>query len=164
MKTGMLIVWGILFVITILISGCSKSEDKKADAPSKIMQTIEQKATTAKEKTGAMTKEVVEKVEVTVESAGQKTATMTEKAVESAKEMGQQAMESVSEKMPEEAKQAVDTVKQYSGSQMEQAAGEGDIKVPEVGTEAMPGDASGSVEQTLKEKAAGQGMKLPSKY
>ncbi len=154
MKKGILIVWGILFAVTILISGCSKSEDKKAEAPSKIMQAVEQKATAVKEKTAEMTKEAVEKVEATAESAGQKTATMTETAVESAKEMGQQAVEKV---------------KEYSGSQMEQAADEGAkaasaVKVPETGTKAMPGNASGSVEQTIKEKAAEQGMKLPSKY
>jgi len=98
MKRGILIVLGALFGITILISGCSKSEEKMAETPSVEKQMVEQEAP-------AMKQEVAEKTEQqAAETATMKTETMTEQAVETVKEMGQQAMESITEKMPEEVK------------------------------------------------------------
>lgn len=145
---------GVLFIVATLAVGCSKPEEKKAEAPAVEKQTVQEKAPVVQ-------KEMVEKAEPVVETATEQAPTMTDQAVEAAKEMGQQAMESASEKLPEEVKQAVETAKQYSG-QMEQATSE--VKAPEVKTEAPATDAPASAEQMLKEKAVEQGMKLPSKY
>ena len=149
MTKGILSCLGVLFVVAILISGCGKSEEKKEEAPPVKKQTIQDKVTPFQEKAAAVKQEVVEKA-----------AIMTEKAVETAKEMGQQA---------------VDTVQQYSGDLTEKAGiatGSGqaaieeakaaiEVKTPEVETEPAPKDAVTSLEQTIKKKAAGQGMKLP---
>lgn len=167
MKKGILSGLGVLFVVAILISGCGKSEEKKAEAPPVEKQTGQQEAMMVQEKAAAVKQEVVEKA-----------AIMTEQAVETAKEMGQQALESTREKMSEEGQQAVDTVKQYGGDLMEktgiatgigqaaieEAKAASEVKAPEVETESAPKDAGTSLEQALKEKAADQGMKLPYKY
>ena len=70
MKKGILSCFGVLFVAAILISGCSKPEEKKAEAPPVQKQTVQEKAPAVKQET-------VEKAEPTVESA-----TMTDKAIE----------------------------------------------------------------------------------
>jgi len=108
MKKGILIVLGTLFGITILISGCNKSEEKKAETPSVEKQMVEEKAP-------AMKPEMAEETEQEAETATEKTENITEQAVGAAKEMGQQTMESIIEKMPEE-------VKQSGGDEMEKAA------------------------------------------
>ena len=156
MKKQILYNLGILFIATsMVVSGCSKPEEKKAEAPAVEKQMVQEKAPVAQ-------KEMVEKAEPALETAKEQTPTMTDQAVEAAKEMGQQALESASEKLPEEVKQAVETAKEYSG-QMEQAAGE--VKAPEMqASPPPPADAPASTEQMLKEKAVEQGMKLPGKY
>jgi lipid-binding SYLF domain-containing protein len=62
MKKGILGSFGALFVVAILISGCSKPEEKKAEAPPVEKQTVQEKAPVVKQ-------EMEEKVEPTVESA-----------------------------------------------------------------------------------------------
>ncbi|MDX2433033.1 MAG: hypothetical protein QNK14_00275, partial [Desulfobacterales bacterium] len=62
MKKGILGSFGALFVVAILISGCSKPEEKKAAAPPVEKQTVQEKAPVVKQ-------EMEEKVEPTVESA-----------------------------------------------------------------------------------------------
>jgi lipid-binding SYLF domain-containing protein len=70
MKKGILSCFGVLFVAAILISGCSKPEEKKAEAPPVQKQTVQEKAPAVKQET-------VEKAEPTVEPA-----TMTDKAID----------------------------------------------------------------------------------
>ncbi len=170
MKKGILSGLGLLFVVAILMGGCSKPEEKKVEAPPEMKQTIEQKAPAVQEQAAEMKEEAVEKVEPAAESAGEKAATMQEQAVEAGKEMGQQALESAAEKMPEEVKQAVDAVKSYSGGMPEKtqmatgAEAVGEVKVPAVETEVAPKVPGTSIEEAVKEGAAEQGMKLPTKY
>jgi lipid-binding SYLF domain-containing protein len=70
MKKGILSCFGVLFVAAILISGCSKPEEKKAEAPPVQKQTVQEKAPAVKQ-------EMAEKAEPTVEPA-----TMTDKAID----------------------------------------------------------------------------------
>lgn len=162
MKKGILIGMGILFIAATLNSGCSKPEDKKAEAPAVKMETaqpVEEKAATMQEE--------AEKAAPAVESAVKESATMTkQEGAEALKEMGQQAMDSAVQKTPEEVQQAVDTVKQLSGDQsaMEAAKAASEMKVPAVKTPPAPMETPAITEQTLKDKAIEQGMKLPSKY
>ena len=145
MKKEILSGLGVLFCVAILISGCSKPEEKKVEAPPVKKQIVQEKAPAVKQ-------EMAEKVEPTAESA-----TLEDQAIEVAKEMGQQALEKEIEKLPEEQQQAIDIAKQYSGNtrsgQVEQAV-----------TDEATKDAKTSLEQSAKEKAIEQGMKLPSKY
>ena len=145
MKKGIFSSFGVLFCVAILISGCSKPEEKKVEAPPVQKQIVQEKAPVVQQ-------EMVEKVEPTAESA-----TIEEQAVEMAKEMGQEALDKEIEKLPEEQQQAIDMAKQYSGStgseQAEQAA-----------TDAAPKDTGTSLEDAAKEQAIQEGMKLPSKY
>jgi hypothetical protein len=170
MKKGILSGLGLLFVVAILMGGCSKPEEKKVEAPPEMKQTIEQKAPAVQEQAAEMKAEEVEKVEPAAESAEEKAATMQEQAVEAGKEMGQQALESAAEeKMPEEVKQAVDAAKSYSGGipeKAEMAAGAeaaSEVKAPAVETGAAPEAPSTSIEEAVKEGAAEQGIKLPTK-
>ena len=166
MKKGILIGMGILFIAVILNSGCSKPEEKKAEAPAVKMETVQQKAAAVQEKAAEMKQEAVE-MPATVESAVKESATMTkQEGTEALKEMGQQAMDNAVQKMPEEAQQAVEAVKQLSGDQstMEAAKAASGMKVPAVETPPVPMETPAITEQTLKEKAIEQGMKLPSKY
>lgn len=159
MKKGILVGMGILFIAAILNSGCSKPEEKKAEAPAVKMETVQQKAAEMKQEAAEMP--------ATVESAVKESPTMTEQeGVEALKEMGQQAMDNTVQKMPEEAQQAVEAVKQLSGDQstMEAAKAASEMKVPAVETPPAPMETPAITEQTLKEKAIEQGMKLPSKY
>jgi lipid-binding SYLF domain-containing protein len=73
MKKGILGSFGALFVVAILISGCSKPEEKKAEAPPVEKQTVQEKAPVVKQ-------EMEEKVEPTVESA-----TMTDQTTKEGK-------------------------------------------------------------------------------
>ena len=73
MKKGILGSFGVLFVVAILISGCSKPEEKKAEAPPVEKQTVQEKAPVVKQ-------EMEEKVEPTVEAA-----TMTDQTTEAGK-------------------------------------------------------------------------------
>ncbi len=159
MKKGILVGMGILFIAAILNSGCSKPEEKKAEAPAVKMETVQQKAAEMKQEAAEMP--------ATVESAVKESPTMTEQeGVEALKEMGQQAMDNTVQKMPEEAQQAMEAVKQLSGDQstMEAAKAASEMKVPAVETPPAPMETPAITEQTLKEKAIEQGMKLPSKY
>lgn len=170
MKKGILSGLGLLFVVAILMGGCSKPEEKKAEAPPEMKQTIEQKAPAVQEQAAEMKEEAVEKVEPAAESAEEKAATMQEQAVEAGKQMGQQALESAAEeKMPEEVKQAMDAAKSYSGGIPEKtqmatgAEAVGEVKAPAVETGAAPEAPSTSIEEAVKEGAAEQGIKLPTK-
>ena len=49
MKKGIFYGFGILFVVAILISGCSKPEEKKAEAPPVEKQTVQEKAPAAQQ-------------------------------------------------------------------------------------------------------------------
>ena len=91
----------ILFAVAVLICGCSKPEEKKAETPPVEKQIVQEKAPAVKQ-------EMAEKVEPAAEST-----TMEEQAIKAAKEMGQQALEKEIEKLPEEQQQAVEMVKQY---------------------------------------------------
>jgi lipid-binding SYLF domain-containing protein len=62
MKKGLLSGFGVLFVVSILISGCSKPEEKKVEAPPVEKQAVQEKAPAVKQ-------EVAEKAEPSVESA-----------------------------------------------------------------------------------------------
>jgi len=44
MKKGILCSFGFLFFVSVLISGCSKPEEKKAEAPPETKPTMEQTA------------------------------------------------------------------------------------------------------------------------
>jgi len=75
MRKGILSSFGVLFVVAILIGGCSKPEEKKAEAPPVEKQAVEEKAPVVKQ-------EMVEKDEPTAESA-----TMTDKVAGAANEI-----------------------------------------------------------------------------
>jgi len=75
MRKGILSSFGVLFVVAILIGGCSKPEEKKAEAPPVQKQAVEEKAPVVEQ-------EMVEKDEPTAESA-----TMTDKVAGAANEI-----------------------------------------------------------------------------
>ena len=75
MRKGILSSFVVLFVVAILIGGCSKPEEKKAEAPPVEKQAVEEKAPVVKQ-------EMVEKDEPTAESA-----TMTDKVAGAANEI-----------------------------------------------------------------------------
>ena len=77
MKKGILSGLGVLFVAAILISGCSKPEEKKAEAPPVQKQTVQEKAPAVKQETAEKAEPTAEKAEPTVEPA-----TMTDKDAE----------------------------------------------------------------------------------
>jgi lipid-binding SYLF domain-containing protein len=87
MKKGILFIFGVLFFVSILINGCSKSEEKKAEAPPETKQTIEQPAPAVQEQAAEMKKEEVEKAEPTGESAAEKAPEMTDQTIGSATEI-----------------------------------------------------------------------------
>ena len=77
MKKGILSGLGVLFVAAILISGCSKPEEKKAEAPPVQKQTVQEKAPAVKQETAEKAEPTAEKAEPAVESA-----TRTDKAID----------------------------------------------------------------------------------
>ena len=91
MKKGILSGLGLLFVVGILMAGCSKPEEKTAEAPPETKQTME-KTAPAMEKTAPaveqqaaeMKAEEAEKVEPAAEPAEEEAATIPEEAVETA--------------------------------------------------------------------------------
>jgi methyl-accepting chemotaxis protein len=107
MKKAILSCLGVLFVAAILMSGCSKSEEKKAEAPS-MKESIEQKATAVGEKAAEMTKEAEVKVEEAAEMTKEAGAKV-EEAAEMAKEAGAKV------------EQAAEMTKE-AGAKVEQAA------------------------------------------
>jgi len=82
MKKVLLGSFGVLFLAAILISGCSKPEEKKAEAPPVEKQTVQEKAPAVKEEVAEKVEPAAEKAEPTVESA-----TMTGTAIDVAVDM-----------------------------------------------------------------------------
>ncbi len=85
MKKRILSGFGVLFCVAILISGCSKPEEKKVEAPPVQKQIVQEKAPAVKQ-------EVAEKLEPAAEAAVLKGPTMTDHAIEASKEMREQAL------------------------------------------------------------------------
>jgi hypothetical protein len=109
MKKGIAVALGTLFVFALVMSGCSKPEEK-AEVPQVEKQMVEEKAPAVSpeavekaEQPAEAAKEMGEKTEGSSESAAQQTETMTDKAAETAKEMGQQAVETSIDTMKEKA-------------------------------------------------------------
>jgi len=91
MKKGILSGLGLLFVVAIMMGGCSKPEEKKAEAPPETKQTMEQQAPAVEQQAPAveqqaaeMKAEEAEKVEPAAEPAEEEAATIPEEAVETA--------------------------------------------------------------------------------
>jgi len=84
MKKGILSGLGFLFVVGILMAGCSKPEEKKAEAPPETKQTMEQQAPAVEQQAAEMKAEEAEKVEPAAEPAEEEAATIPEEAVETA--------------------------------------------------------------------------------
>ena len=87
MKKGILNGFGVLFVVSILISGCSKPEEKKVEAPTETKQTMEQPAPAVQEQTAEMKEEAVEKAKPTDVAAEEKAPASTDQTVGAAKEI-----------------------------------------------------------------------------
>ena len=87
MKKGILCSFGVLFVVSILISGCSKPEEKKAEAPSETKQTMEQPAPAVQEPAPEMKGEATEKTEPTGEVAEEKAPAVPDQAMGKAEEI-----------------------------------------------------------------------------
>lgn len=158
MKKVILSGMGVLFVVAVVLGGCSKPEEKKVEtSPAKKMEAVQEKAVEMQQK---VTEEAPPDAE-----AVQGTPATDEEIKEALQQMGQQAMDAAEEKIPEEVKEAVDTAKQLSGDaasgQMEQAATEA---AKEAATDAAAKSAESTMEEAVKEKAAAEGMKLPGKY
>jgi len=77
MKKVLLGSFGVLFVAAILISGCSKPEEKKAEAPPVEKQTVQEKAPAVKQEVAEKAEPAAEKAEPAVEPA-----TMTDTAID----------------------------------------------------------------------------------
>ena len=84
MKKGILSGLGVLFVAAILISGCSKPEEKKAEAPPVQKQTVQEKAPAVKQETVEKAEPAVEPATMTDKDAEPtvEPATMTDKAID----------------------------------------------------------------------------------
>ena len=84
MKKGILSCFGVLFVAAILISGCSKPEEKKAEAPPVQKQTVQEKAPAVKQETVEKAEPAVEPATMTDKDAEPtvEPATMTDKAID----------------------------------------------------------------------------------
>ena len=94
MKKVILSSMGLLFVLAILMGGCTKPEEKKAEAPPETKQTmeqpapaVEQPAPAVQEQAAEMKEEPAEKTEPTGEAAGEKAPATEEQAASSAKEI-----------------------------------------------------------------------------
>ena len=88
MNKGILSVFGVLSVLAILISGCSKPDEKKTEAPPVEKQTLEEKAPAVEQESAtAMKEEEVEKAEGAEEATEEKAPTTTDQPVGTAKEI-----------------------------------------------------------------------------
>jgi len=93
MKKGILSGLGLLFVVGILMAGCSKPEEKTAEAPPETKQTMEQPAPAVQEQAAEMKGEAEEKAEPTGEAAEEKAEPAAESAEEKAEPTGEAAEE-----------------------------------------------------------------------
>jgi lipid-binding SYLF domain-containing protein len=75
---------GVLFVVTLLISGCSKPEEKTVEAPPETKQTMEQPAPAVQEQAAEMKEETGEQAEPTGEVAQEQAEPTGEAAEEKA--------------------------------------------------------------------------------
>ena len=84
MKKGIFYGFGILFVVALLISGCSKPEEKKVEAPPVEKQTVQEKAPAVQQEMAEKAEPTAEKAEPTAEKAepAVESATMTDKAID----------------------------------------------------------------------------------
>jgi lipid-binding SYLF domain-containing protein len=87
MKKGILCGFGVLFFISILISGCSKPEEKKAEAPPETKQTMEQPAQPVQEQAAETEGDVEGKAEPTGETAEEKSQDVPDQAMGTANEI-----------------------------------------------------------------------------
>ena len=87
MKKGIICGFGVLFFVSILISGCSKPEEKKVEAPPETKQTMEQPAPAVQEQAVEMKEEEVEKAEETSEAAEEKAPATTDQPIGTANEI-----------------------------------------------------------------------------
>ena len=87
MKKGIICGFGVLFFVSILISGCSKPEEKKVEAPPETKQTMEQPAPAVQEQAVEMKGEEVEKAEETSEAAEEKAPATTDQPIGTANEI-----------------------------------------------------------------------------
>ena len=78
---------GVLFVVTLLISGCSKPEEKTVEAPPETKQTMEQPAPAVQEQAAEMKEETGEQAEPTGEAAEETAPAVPEEAKSEAKEI-----------------------------------------------------------------------------
>ena len=97
MKKGILCGFGILFFVLFLVSGCSKPEEKKAEAPVETKQTMEQPAPPVQEQAAEMKGEAVEKTEPTGEAAEKK----AEPAGEATEKKAEPTSETAEKKAPD---------------------------------------------------------------
>ena len=74
MKKGILSGFGVLFVVSVLMSGCSQPEEKKAEAPPVQEQTVQEKAPAVKQ-------EMVAEKEPVKEEPAEDLATMADQAI-----------------------------------------------------------------------------------
>ena len=84
MKNGIFCGFGILFVVAILISGCSKPEEKKVDTPPVEKQTVQEKAPAVQQEMAEKAEPDVEKAEPDAEKVQPtvESETMTDKAID----------------------------------------------------------------------------------
>jgi len=87
MKKGILCGFGVLFVVSILISGCSKPEEKNTEAPPETKQTMEQPAPAVQEPAPEMKGESAEKTEPTGEVAEEKALAIPDQSMEKAEKI-----------------------------------------------------------------------------
>ena len=84
MKKAIVSGLGLLFVVGILMAGCSKPEEKTAEAPPETKQTMEKTAPAVEQQAAEMKAEEAEKVEPAAEPAEEEAATIPEEVVETA--------------------------------------------------------------------------------
>jgi lipid-binding SYLF domain-containing protein len=78
---------GVLFVVTLLISGCSKPEEKTVEAPPETKQTMEQPAPAVQEQAAEMKEETGEQAEPAGEVAEEEAPAVPEEAKSEATEI-----------------------------------------------------------------------------
>jgi len=108
MKKGIICGFGVLFFVSILISGCSKPEEKKVEAPPETKQTMEQPAPVVQEQAVEMKGEEVEKAEGSGEAAEEQAVEMKGEEVEKV----EGASEAAEEKAPVTTDQPIGTAKE----------------------------------------------------